>query len=197
MAEQQAAAAVAGDATIAAIGVGGQQHGMVALDADDRSVHPAKLWNDTESAPDADWLIKQFGGGDAGRAAWVAAVGSVPVASLTVTKLSWLHRSHPDAWARIAHIVLPHDYVTFKMTGRFTTDRGDASGTGYWSPATGAYVDEVLALIDAGSRLERGPPRGRRTVRTGRHVPWRPSSHRAPATTWRRRSVSVCAPVTP
>ena len=149
MAEQQAASAVArGEATIAAISVGGQQHGMVALDAEDRAVHPAKLWNDTESAPDADWLISQFGGGDAGRAAWVAAVGSVPVAALTVTKLSWLHRTHPDAWARIAHIVLPHDFVTFKMTGRFTTDRGDASGTGYWSPATGAYVDEVLALID-------------------------------------------------
>ena len=103
---------------------------MVALDAEDRAVHPAKLWNDTESAPDADWLISQFGGGDAGRAAWVAAVGSVPVAALTVTKLSWLHRTHPDAWARIAHVVLPHDYLTFRMTGRFTTDRGDASGTG-------------------------------------------------------------------
>ena len=83
-----------------------------------------------------------------GRAAWVAAVGSVPVAALTVTKLSWLHRTNPDAWARITHLVLPHDYVTFRMTGRFTTDRGDASGTGYWSPATGDYVDEVLALID-------------------------------------------------
>ena len=147
-AEQQASADAGRDVAIEAIAVGGQQHGMVALDGDHRAVHPAKLWNDTESAPDADWLIAQLGGGDAGRAAWVTAVGSVPVAALTVTKLSWLHRTHPDAWDRIAHIVLPHDYVTFRMTGRFTTDRGDASGTGYWSPATGTYADDVLALID-------------------------------------------------
>ncbi len=146
---EQAADAVGGSTVaIDAISVAGQQHGMVALDRDDRPVHPAKLWNDTESAPDAEWLIDQFGGGDIGRAAWVEAVGSVPVAALTVTKLSWLHRTHPDAWARVARIVLPHDYLTFQMTGRFTTDRGDASGTGYWSPARGGYVDAVLALID-------------------------------------------------
>jgi xylulokinase len=137
---------------IAAISIAGQQHGMVALDDDDVPVHPAKLWNDTESAPDADWLIKQFGGGAdraEGRRAWADAVGSVPVAAFTVTKLSWLHRSHPDAWARLARVLLPHDYLTFRLTGRYTTDRGDASGTGYWSPATGTYRDDVLALIDA------------------------------------------------
>jgi xylulokinase len=138
-----------GIGSIGAISVGGQQHGMVALDADDEPVHPAKLWNDTESAPDADWLIEQMGGGDEGRRALVAAVGSVPVAALTVTKLSWLHRTHPDAWARMARVVLPHDYLTFRMTGTFTTDRGDASGTGYWSPRSGSYSDEVLALIDS------------------------------------------------
>ena len=145
---QQQAAVDGGTGGVDAISVGGQQHGMVALDHDGHPVHPAKLWNDTESAPDAEWLISQLGGGDAGRTAWVAAVGSVPVASLTVTKLSWLHRTHPDEWARIAHVLLPHDYLTYRMTGRFTTDRGDASGTGYWSPTSGRYVDEVLALID-------------------------------------------------
>ena len=110
---------------------------MVALDAGDEPVHPAKLWNDTESAPDADWLIKQMGGGDAGRRALAEAVGSVPVAAMTVTKLSWLHRTHPDAWNRMVRVILPHDYLTFRMTGTFTTDRGDASGTGYWSPTFG------------------------------------------------------------
>ena len=72
--------------------------------------------------------------------------GVVPVAAFTVTKLSWLHRTHPEAWARIARILLPHDFLTYKLTGRFVTDRGDASGTGYWSPTTGAYLDDVLAL---------------------------------------------------
>ena len=120
----------AGDPAVAAISVAGQQHGMVVLDERDEVVRPAKLWNDTESAPDAAWLVEQLPGG---RKAWADACGSVPVASFTITKLSWLHRSEPDAWQRLARVVLPHDWLTFRLTGRFVTDRGDASGTGYWS----------------------------------------------------------------
>ena len=86
---------------------------MVALDATDAAVHPAKLWNDTESAPDAAWLLGQL----RGPAAWADAVGSVPVAAFTATKLSWLHRTHPEAWAEIAHVLLPHDYLTHRLTG--------------------------------------------------------------------------------
>ena len=130
---------------VVAISVAGQQHGMVALDADDEPVHPAKLWNDTESAPDSGWLIEQLGS----TAAWAEAVGSVPLAAFTVTKLSWLHRSHPDAWARAARVLLPHDYLTHRLTGNSTTDRGDASGTGYWSPSTGEYRWDILDLIDS------------------------------------------------
>ena len=134
-----------GSGSVAAISIGGQQHGMVALDASDTPVHPAKLWNDTESAPDAGWLLGQLGG----PTAWADAVGSVPVAAFTATKLSWLHRTDPDAWARIAHVLLPHDYLTHRLTGGYTTDRGDASGTGYWSPSTGQYRWDLLAIIDA------------------------------------------------
>ena len=72
---------------------------MVALDDRHEVIRPAKLWNDTESAPDAAWLIKQLPGG---RQAWAEACGSVPVASFTITKLSWLHRSEPEAWRRLA-----------------------------------------------------------------------------------------------
>src|SRR5439155_3901737 len=82
---------------VSAIAVAGQQHGLVALDEAGAVVRPAKLWNDTESAPDAAWLIKQLDGAG-GAAAWAAACGSVPVAALTVTKLSWLHRSEPAAF---------------------------------------------------------------------------------------------------
>jgi len=135
----------AGSPDIDAISVAGQQHGMVVLDSDREVVRPAKLWNDTESAPDAGWLIKQLAGGAAD---WAAAVGSVPVAAFTVTKLSWLHRSEPDNWARLAHVVLPHDWMTFRLTGELVTDRGDASGTGYWAAATGEYRSDVLAIID-------------------------------------------------
>ena len=131
---------------MAAISVAGQQHGMVALDEQRRVIRPAKLWNDTESAPDAAWLIGQLPGGRGGVGRRRAA--SVPVASFTITKLSWLHRSEPDAWARLAHVVLPHDWITSQLTGRLTTDRGDASGTGYWSAATGTYRDDLLAIVD-------------------------------------------------
>jgi xylulokinase len=75
-------------------------------------------------------------------------VGSVPVAALTVTKLSWLHRSEPDNWAKLAHVVLPHDWMTLRLTGELVTDRGDASGTGYWSPIAGEYRADILAIVD-------------------------------------------------
>ena len=135
----------AGAPDVAAISVAGQQHGMVALDERLDVIRAAKLWNDTESAPDAAWLIDQLAGG---RKAWADACGSVPVASFTITKLSWLHRSQPEAWARLAHVVLPHDWLTHRLTGRLTTDRGDASGTGYWSAATGSYRFDLLAIVD-------------------------------------------------
>ena len=138
-----------GSPQVAAISVAGQQHGMVVLDAARQVIRPAKLWNDTESAPDSGWLLKQLGGG---RADWAAAVGSVPVAAFTIAKLSWLHRSEPEAWARLAHVLLPHDWLIMQLTGQLTgqlvTDRGDASGTGYWSPATGEYRWDLLSIID-------------------------------------------------
>jgi xylulokinase len=114
---------------------------MVTLDDAGQVVRPAKLWNDTESAPDAEWLLKQL---DGGSAAWAEACGSVPVAAFTITKLSWLHRKEPDNWSRVSKVLLPHDWLTSRLTGRLTTDRGDASGTGYWSPVTGAYRPDLL-----------------------------------------------------
>lgn len=142
----EAAWSQAGEPGVAAISVAGQQHGMVALDGDRRVLRPAKLWNDTESAPDAARLIDSLPGG---RAAWAEACGLVPVASFTVTKLAWLRRHEPDAWRRLAHVLLPHDWLTYRLTGRLATDRGDASGTGYWSAASGTYRHDLLALVDA------------------------------------------------
>ena len=141
----ETAFAAAGSPDLEAISVAGQQHGMVVLDADRKVIRPAKLWNDTESAPDAGWLVKQLPGG---AAEWAAVVGSVPVAAFTATKLSWLHRTEPDNWARLAHVLLPHDWMTFRLTGELVTDRGDASGTGYWSPSLGGYRWGVLSIID-------------------------------------------------
>ena len=108
-------------------------------------VRPAKLWNDTESAPDASWLVDQIDG----PAAWAEACGSVPVAAFTIAKLSWLHRSEPASWDRLDKVVLPHDYLNFRLTHEYFTDRGDASGTGYWSPAENAYRCDLLEIVDS------------------------------------------------
>src|SRR6478752_7149733 len=110
-----------------AVSVAGQQHGMVVIDHAGAVLRPAKLWNDTESAPDADWLLSRL---DGGPAAWASACGSVPVAAFTITKLSWLHRIEPDTFDRVAHVLLPQDWLTWRLTGAYVTDRGDASGTG-------------------------------------------------------------------
>ncbi len=146
----------AGDPDVVGISVAGQQHGMVTLDADGNLLRSAKLWNDTESAADAGWLCKQLPGG---AAEWAAAVGSVPVAAFTITKLSWLHRTDPDAWARLAHVLLPHDWLTYQMTGELVSDRGDASGTGYWSPLTGDYRWDLLEIVDGNRDWSQAVPR--------------------------------------
>jgi xylulokinase len=130
---------------VAAIAVGAQQHGMVCLDEAGQVVRPALLWNDTRSARAAADLIGELGGPQA----WAAAVGSVPVASFTVTKLRWLASHEPDRANQTATVLLPHDWLTWRLTGGQAdpvTDRGDASGTGYWSPATGAWRPDLLEL---------------------------------------------------
>ena len=133
---------------VSAIAVGGQQHGLVTLDEHDAVVRDALLWNDTRSAGAAADLTRELGG----PAAWVDAVGSVLVGSFTVTKLRWLAEHEPANAARVARVVLPHDWMTGQILhygGRFerwTTDRGDASGTGYWSAATGEYRPDLLEL---------------------------------------------------
>lgn len=132
---------------VSALAVAGQQHGMVALDEAGQPVRPALLWNDTRSAAAAADLVRELGG----RQAWVDAVGSVPVASFTVTKLRWLAEHEPAVARRVETVTLPHDWLTGQIlqhgggfTG-WTTDRGDASGTGYWSPSQEAYRPDLAA----------------------------------------------------
>lgn len=127
----------------AAVAVAGQQHGMVALDAAGAVVRPALLWNDLRSAAEASEVIEHLGGVQD----CAEAIGSVPTASITVTKLRWMSRHEPDNAARTAGVLLPHDYLTWLLGSRqeMTTDHGDASGTGYYSPAKRAWLPEVAA----------------------------------------------------
>jgi len=128
---------------VAAIGVGGQQHGMVLVDEHGTPIRDALLWNDNRSAPQAQQLIAELGG----TKPWADAVGLVPVASFTVTKLRWVAEHEPDVARRATGVLLPHDWLTHRIAQpreEPTTDRGDASGTGYWSPAEGAYRPDLL-----------------------------------------------------
>ncbi|MGH8869767.1 MAG: xylulokinase [Actinomycetes bacterium] len=144
---EQASGEAGGLDDVAALAIGAQQHGMVCLDESGDVVRPALLWNDTRSAQAASDLVSELGGSHA----WAQAVGSVPVASFTVTKLRWLAEHEPDHAARTAAVCLPHDWLTWRLAGAgsrgldaLTTDRSDASGTGYWSAATDAYRLDLL-----------------------------------------------------
>lgn len=131
-----------------AVAVGGQQHGMVVLDAAGAPVRDALLWNDTRSASSALALIEELGGPQA----CADVLGSVLVASFTSTKLRWLRDHEPSVAARVARVLLPHDYVSLHAAApgtRAFTDRGDASGTGYFSArasgGAGAWRPDLLA----------------------------------------------------
>jgi len=133
---------------VSALAVGGQQHGMCLLDDKGQIVRPALLWNDTRSGQAAYDLVVELGG----VAAWADAVGVVPVASITISKLRWLAEHEPEQAARTNDVVLPHDWLTGQILRHgngfetWTTDRGDASGTGYWSARSGKYRTDLIDL---------------------------------------------------
>ncbi len=139
---------------VGAVAVAGQQHGLVVVDAEGQPLRDAKLWNDTTSAPQATALTERLGA-----QTWAQACGLVPVASFTVSKLAWLAEHEPDNLARVDRVMLPHDYLTWRLCGEHVTDRGDASGTGWWSPLRGEYDADLLATAvdDAQAWLPRLP----------------------------------------
>jgi xylulokinase len=131
---------------VAAISIGGQQHGMVALDGNGAVIRPALLWNDTRSAKQAESLNSEIGGNQA-----VAdAVGSVLVASFTASKVRWMAENEKANADRVHAIALPHDWLSWQLQGgkdfaQLFTDRSDASGTGYFDPTTSTYRRDILA----------------------------------------------------
>lgn len=133
----------------AAVSVGGQQHGLVTLDERGEPVRPALLWNDVRSAPQARRLTQELGGPKF----WAERTGSVPAASFTVTKWAWLAEHEPEAARATRAVRLPHDYLTERLTGQGTTDRGDASGTGWWASGAEAYDEEILAHVGLDATL--------------------------------------------
>jgi xylulokinase len=153
---REAIASAGGLDDVSAISIGGQQHGMVVLDHDGRVIRPALLWNDTRSATEATEIAAHFGAEEIARV-----TGSLPVASFTSTKLLWLRKHEPDNAARVAAVALPHDWLSWRLAGfgpagqsergpdlsALATDASDASGNGYFSPATKEYVPAVVKFV--------------------------------------------------
>lgn len=129
-------------ADVGALSVGAQQHGLVVLDDAGRPLCKAPLWNDTRGAADAKALVDALGGPEA----TALRIGSVPTSSFTVAHWAWLRRARPEVAAAARHILLPHDYLSFRLTATMTTDRSDVSGTGWWSPSDESYAADVLEL---------------------------------------------------
>jgi xylulokinase len=123
-------------ARVRGLGVSGQQHGLVVLDDDGRVVRPAKLWCDTSTAAEARELTESLG-------------RHVP-AGFTAPKILWLARREPEHWARARHVMLPHDYVGFRLVGSAATDAGDASGTGYFDAREREFDRRACDAIDPG-----------------------------------------------
>lgn len=139
LASRAALAALEEPVEVVGVSVGAQCHGLVATDRDGRLIRPAKLWNDTTSGPQARAMLA-----DRGAPWWAEQVGLLPSAAITISKLAWLAEHEPDAISRIDRLHVPHDWLTFRLTGRHVTDRSDASGTGYYSSDTGRWRPDLL-----------------------------------------------------
>lgn len=128
---------------IAGLAVGGQGHGLVMLDKQDRPLRPAKLWNDTESAPQSRALCAQIA-----PEKWARLTGSLPGPAMTISKLAWTQQHHPGMLEQCRRIMLPFDYLVYRLSGSFVCERGGASGTGYFNPFTNSWEPQLAEVIN-------------------------------------------------
>src|SRR5213596_2675472 len=142
------ALAVARPGEVKAIGVSGQQHGFVPLDKNGQVIRPAKLWCDTSTAAECDEIMAKVGG----LKATIRTMGNAVLPGFTASKILWLKKREPKNYARLATVLLPHDYLNFWLTGEKVMEYGDASGTALldvrtrqWSSATIDAIDPELA----------------------------------------------------
>ena len=139
--------------SIKGIGVSGQQHGLVALDRNGEVIRPAKLWCDTETESQNTEILEKLGG----ESGSLDALGLVIATGYTISKLLWLKQNEPESFSQIAHVLLPHDYFNYWLTGELVTEYGDASGTGYFDVSSKSWQPEVFKLIGC-SHLESALP---------------------------------------
>jgi xylulokinase len=127
---------------VCGISVAGQGHGLVAIDDKEQIIKPAKLWNDTTSDKQSERIIK-----DLGPKYWADKIGTLPLASFTITKLLWLQDNEPENYKKLKKVILPHDYFNYKFTGIASTDRSEASGTGFMDMKTNTFDRSILKKI--------------------------------------------------
>jgi len=135
---------------VCAIGISGQQHGMVPLDKGGQVIRPAKLWCDTETSAQCDIITEAIGGLDR----VIDLIGNAVAAGFTASKILWLKQQEPEAYERLASVLLPHDYINFWLTGEKRTEYGDASGTAYFDVSARKWSFEILNAIDPTGKLE-------------------------------------------
>ena len=135
---------------IKAMAVSGQQHGLVPLDAQGHVIRPAKLWCDTETAPQCRTLTERVGGEEA----VVNAIGNRIAAGFTASKVAWLKEREPENYARLHTVLLPHDYLNYWLTGERKSEYGDASGTAYFDVRERCWSEALLKAIDDSGRLQ-------------------------------------------
>jgi len=129
---------------IKAMGISGQQHGFVPLDAEDQVIRPAKLWCDTSTARQCEEIIERLGGIER----TIELLGNGIPPGYTASKILWLKENEPENYARLASVLLPHDYIAFWLTGRKVMEYGDASGTALMDVRTRVWCREAIAAID-------------------------------------------------
>src|SRR6266536_1580020 len=147
------ALAAARPGEVKAIGVSGQQHGFVPLDKNGQVIRPAKLWCDTSTAAECHQIMAAVGG----LKATIRTIGNAVLPGFTASKILWLKKREPKNYARLATVLLPHDYLNFWLTGEKLMEYGDASGTALLDVKTRKWSDKVLRAIDAGLR-DKLPP---------------------------------------
>ncbi len=126
------------------IGLSGQMHGLTLLDRAGQVLRPAILWNDQRTAAQCDELVRRAGGPTRTR----ELIANIPSPSYTAPKLLWVREHEPDVYARVAHVLLPKDYIRYKLSGEFATEVGDATGMGLLDVRHRQWSDEMLALLD-------------------------------------------------
>ena len=135
---------------ICAIGVSGQQHGMVALDLNGNVIRPAKLWCDTETSQQCIEMTEKIGSSEK----VIELIGNSIAAGFTASKILWLKHHEPENYGRLATVLLPHDYINFWLTGVMKTEFGDASGTAYFDVRTRTWSNAILDVIDDSGKLQ-------------------------------------------